>query len=620
MVNLMKKSKLLGVAALATALLSGTVGLCSGCSKTSDEGASLPFTWQNTNLYFVITDRFYNGDKSNDNSYGRPYKDSAGYTAGTFHGGDFKGLTQKLDYIRSLGVNAIWVSSPVEQAHGWVGGGPMGMYQYYAYHGYYGLDFTSIDANMGTVEEFRTFVNEAHKRGIRVLIDVVMNHSAYATLKDMCDLKFGETANGVDPCAEWMPNASAGETFHNRPVDARSYPSWDRWWGKDWIIFDAYGEPCGAEDGLDKCLAYLPDFKNTNPNANKVSLPQFLLDKWKTPNPKYDIPAAIPYRQGKMSVAQFQAHWIASWVEEFGIDGYRADTVKYVSKESWKLLKEYSVAALNKWREKNKGKDPAADWTDPFYMTGELWAFTTDPEDKSGFAKDGGFDSLIDFYFNPDGVNLNTCIMPDQSDWEKYGKLYGRLEGKVPLGNLTYISSHDTSLCRKKNMAKAALNFLLLPGSVQIFYGDETSRVNDMGGGIDMEQGIRSDMNFPKDVDNAKEWAANVATLSKEFSKDNEILAVWQKIGQFRLRNPAVGAGYQEKLSDGSYCRMFKDKAKGIDNAVVIHVGDAKQVEVGKCFADGTKLQDAYSLKYYTVKDGKVEGDFNFAALLEIKR
>ena len=104
------------------------------------------------------------------------------------------------------------------------------------------------------------------------------------------------------------------------------------------------------------------------------------------------------------------------------------------------------------------------------------------------------------------------------------------------------------------------------------------------------------------------------------FTKDNEILAVWQKIGQFRLRNPAVGAGYQEKLSDGSYCRMFKDKAKGIDNAVVIHVGDAKQVEVGKCFADGTKLQDAYSLKYYTVKDGKVEGDFNFAALLEIKR
>ena len=387
------------------------------------EGDDLPFTWQNTNLYFVITDRFSNGDKSNDNSYGRPYKDSAGYNAGTFHGGDFKGLTQKLDYIRSLGVNAIWVSSPVEQSHGWVGGGPMGMYQYYAYHGYYALDFTSIDANMGTVEDFRTFVNEAHKRGIRVLIDVVMNHTGYATLKDMCDFNFGRTSHGEDPCKEWIPNKDFGQTFHDKPIDASYDSSWNRWWGKDWILFDGYGESCGAEDGLDKCLAYLPDLKNTAPNAKPVNIPEFLQDKWKSPDKDHDIPAALKYRQGSMSVAQFEAHWLASWVEEFGIDGFRCDTVKYVSKDSWKLLKEYSTEALEHWRDKNKGKDPAASWTDPFYMTGEVWAFTNDPNDKSEYAKKGGFDSLIDFYFNPDGVNLNTCITPDQSDWVTYGNM-----------------------------------------------------------------------------------------------------------------------------------------------------------------------------------------------------
>ncbi|NLK85502.1 MAG: alpha-amylase [Aeromonadales bacterium] len=589
-------------------------------NKTVDyEGAQLPFTWQNTNLYFVITDRFKNGDKTNDNSYGRPSVDSAGYNAGTFHGGDFKGLTQQLDYIRSLGVNAIWVSSPVEQSHGWVGGGPMGLYQYYAYHGYYGLDFTSIDANMGTVDDFRTFVNEAHKRGIRVLIDIVMNHSGYATLKDMCDFNFGRTTHGEDPCKEWVPTKEMGQTFHDKPIDASFDSSWNNWWGKDWILFDGYGEPCGAEDGLDKCLAYLPDFKNTNPNGPAVKLPEFLTKKWSTPNAKYDIPAAIPFRSGSMSVAQFQAHWLASWVEEFGIDGFRCDTVKYVSLDTWKLLKTYCVEALEKWRAKNKGKDPAANWTDPFYMTGELWAFTNDPEDKSGFAKDGGFDSLIDFYFNPDGVNLNTCILPDQSDWEKYGKLYGRLEGSVPLGNMAYISSHDTSLCRKKDMAKAAYNFLLLPGSVQIYYGDETSRVNDMGGGIDLEQGIRSDMNFPKDIDNQSLWAADVATLSKTYSAD-PILATWQKVGQFRLRNPAVGAGLQEKLDDGSYCRRFKDPAKGIDNAVVIHVGEAKSVQVGKCFANGDKLQDGFTGKTYTVENGAVTIDVEKIALLEKQR
>ena len=154
----------LASAVLGCALLAGAgVYVYQHNSKAGDfQGSSLPFSWQNANLYFVITDRFKNGDPSNDNSYGRPSKDSAGYTAGTFHGGDFKGLTSNLDYLRSLGINAIWVSSPVEQSHGWVGGGPMGMYQYYAYHGYYGLEFASIDANLGTVEDFRTFVNEAH--------------------------------------------------------------------------------------------------------------------------------------------------------------------------------------------------------------------------------------------------------------------------------------------------------------------------------------------------------------------------------------------------------------------------------------------------------------------------
>lgn len=607
------------VLAAALAVGAGSAYFTNKNASAMQEGADLPFTWQNTNLYFLITDRFENGDKSNDNSYGRPTVDAAGYKAGTFHGGDFKGLTNRLDYIRSLGINAIWVSSPVEQSHGWTGGGPMGMYEYYAYHGYYGLDFTSIDANMGTVEDFRNFVNEAHKRGIRVLVDVVMNHSGYATLKDMCDFKIGRTNHGEDPCKGWAPNTQMGQTYHDKPINASADPSWDRWWGKDWILFDGYGEHCGADDGLDACLAYLPDFKNTNPNDKKVTIPTFLQEKWSKADKDHDIPAALPYREGSMSVAQFQAHWLSSWVEEFGIDGYRCDTVKYVSKDSWKLLKEYSQAALEKWRAENKGKDPAASWTDGFYMTGELWAFTNDPDDKSGFAKEGGFDSLIDFYFNPDGVNLNTCIIPDTEEWEKYGKLYGRLEGKPALGNMTYISSHDTSLCRKKDMAKTGILFELLPGSIQVYYGDETNRQNDMGGGIDMEQGIRSDMNFPADVNNAKQWAANVSTMSTSFAKD-EVTATWQKVGQFRLRNPAVGAGLQEKLADGSYCRHFIDKSKNIDNSVVIHFGQADKVQVGKCFADGTELQDGFTGKYYTVKNGEVDVKVEKVALLEIKR
>lgn len=80
-----------------------------------------PFSWQNATVYFVLTDRFVNGDPTNDNSYGR-HKDGM-QEIGTFHGGDLKGLTSKLDYLQQLGVNALWISSPLEQIHGWVGGG-----------------------------------------------------------------------------------------------------------------------------------------------------------------------------------------------------------------------------------------------------------------------------------------------------------------------------------------------------------------------------------------------------------------------------------------------------------------------------------------------------------------
>lgn len=84
-----------------------------------------PFSWQNATVYFVLTDRFVNGDPTNDNSYGR-HKDGM-QEIGTFHGGDLKGLTSKLDYLQQLGVNALWISSPLEQIHGWVGGGTKGI-------------------------------------------------------------------------------------------------------------------------------------------------------------------------------------------------------------------------------------------------------------------------------------------------------------------------------------------------------------------------------------------------------------------------------------------------------------------------------------------------------------
>ncbi len=98
--------------------------------EKADSAASAPFNWHNATIYFVLTDRFVNGNPANDNSYGR-HKDGM-QEIGTFHGGDLQGLTSKLDYLQQLGVNALWISSPLEQIHGWVGGGAKGDFPHYA--------------------------------------------------------------------------------------------------------------------------------------------------------------------------------------------------------------------------------------------------------------------------------------------------------------------------------------------------------------------------------------------------------------------------------------------------------------------------------------------------------
>ena len=123
-----------------------------------------PFLWAGANIYFLLTDRFNNGDVSNDLKFNR-----TGVAAKLrgFEGGDIKGITQKIEegYFNNLGINAIWLTPIVEQIHGSVDEGT-GMT--YGYHGYWTKDWTSLDANFGSEEDLKNMVELAHKKGIRI--------------------------------------------------------------------------------------------------------------------------------------------------------------------------------------------------------------------------------------------------------------------------------------------------------------------------------------------------------------------------------------------------------------------------------------------------------------------
>lgn len=139
------------------------------------------FDWDEAVIYFMVTDRFFDGNETNntasgDQTYGKD-------NPGLYHGGDFAGLTQKLDYLDELGINTVWITPIVENIPGVkvTGTGSADVPYNAAFHGYWASDFTKLNPTLGTEEEFRTLISEAHKRGIKIMVDIVVNHAGYGT-------------------------------------------------------------------------------------------------------------------------------------------------------------------------------------------------------------------------------------------------------------------------------------------------------------------------------------------------------------------------------------------------------------------------------------------------------
>lgn len=575
-----KSVKDLGITTGGTSItVSATVtnGEGSGTASATLTTADIPtvpdtFTWKNALIYFVIQDRFYDGDSSNNNSYGRMSKDDLGSSIGTFHGGDIKGLTEKLDYINDLGVNAIWITAPYEQAHGWCGGGSNGDFAHYAYHGYYPLDYTMMDKNMGTVEEFRTFVTECHKRGIRVVMDVVMNHTGYLTLQDCQDYEldiFKSSFSGGKSTDMGFKIGSDGDTYHKHhdKIDYNGHKDgWAKWWGSSWVRAGVPGYTAGGGDELTKNLDNLPDVKTENTIAQTVA--PVLKTKWGKESSGYDnwiIPAAKSLRSTSSTNVPvvWIEKWLAAWVEEFGIDGFRCDTAKHVDMYRWNELKNLCKTALANWRNSSRADEYAKDWDEDFWMTGEAFGWK-----KSGNSSwfSNGFDSMIDFTVAPKGGMKSYS--PNLPSWDE------RLGDSQAL---LYISSHDTGLGRASNQTELGTSFVLMPGLVQIYYGDETARpFGDTGS--DPNQGTRSDFN----------WSAATGETAKH----------WGKVGTFRKFNPAVGAG------TGSATKRTYSGPAG-ESKVAIGISGTS-VDVKDLFTDGTTVYNWYDGASATVSGGKV--------------
>jgi alpha-amylase len=501
-----------------------------------------------------MTDRFVNGNPTNDNSYGRQRETvSSKADVATFHGGDLKGLTQKLQegYFRELGVNALWITAPYEQIHGWIQGGNK-EFKHYAYHGYYALDYTVLDKNMGTPEELREMVDLAHSQGIRVLFDVVMNHPGYLDIQTASDLKVDVLWKG------WEKDGNLLRNYHNF-IDYNS-DNWGDWWGRPWVRAGLPGYLDGGRNDLTMQLAFLPDFRTESTEVVKV--PKFLREK---PDTKAaDIPGA--------TVRTYLVTWLTNWVREYGIDGFRCDTVKHVEPEAWAVLKQEGTKALAEWKARNPAKkiDDAA-----FWMVGEYWGADANPHKMLK----SGFDAMINFEFQ----ERDRDFTKPEKLFSEYAKVQA---GRAP-HMLNYLSSHDTKLFDRDKLVEGGAALLLAPGGVQIYYGDESARPMGPVPNTDPQQATRSDMN----------WNA----------LDAKLLSHWRKLGTFRARHQALARGEHKQLGTAPYTFSRVDALSGDKVVVAMEATGEVTLPVGGVFPDGQKLRDAYTGRAAIVEKGGVK-------------
>ncbi|MBC7885574.1 MAG: alpha-amylase, partial [Saprospiraceae bacterium] len=494
-----------------------------------------------------------NGSSSND--YKHPVAPDA---FRGFMGGDVNGITAKIQegYFNKLGVDAIWMTPLVENIISHV---DEGTGVSYGFHGYWTKDWTAFDKRIGTKKEIAQMVKVAHDHGIRVIFDVVINHTGPVT-----------------------------------PLDVQ--------WPEEWVRTDP---GCTYQDygSTVTCtlVKNLPDIKTES--TAEVKLPDFLIKKWKTEGRYEEEMTELDAFFARTNYPRRPYYYIIKWltdlIRDFGIDGFRVDTAKHTEEEIWKVLRDEAVLAREDWK-KTHSTEVMDD--SKFYMVGEVYNYYAgngriyDFGDKKVDYFNYGFDALINFDFKGDAQKSY------QSLFSKYDALLrGPLKGKSVLN---YISSHDDGNPFDKSRAKpfeSATKLLLTQGAAQIYYGDESARSLKVKAKGDAT--LRSFMNWEeqKSGENAK------------------ILEHWQKLGQFRRNHLSVGAGKHFLISEKPlvFGRIYEDKLirDMIVCALEMNTG-IKKIPVQTFFYEGEVVVDFYSGTTGKVLNGMVEINSPFDLVL----
>ncbi len=510
-------------------------------------------------FYFVMADRFENGTTANDDGGLGSDRLVSGFDPthkGFYHGGDLRGLLDRIDYIQDLGTTAIWLTPSFKNKAVQLEDGPSA-----GYHGYWITDFTQIDPHLGTNADLRALVEAAHRRGMKVYFDIITNHTA-----DVIDYREGKRPAYVSKDESPYRDASG------RVFDDRDYAGTNRFPALDPDVsfpFTPFNPP-GSENL--KVPAWLNDVTLYHNRGNTTFVGEnslygdfFGLDDLFTEHPRVVRGLTDVYK---------------TWIRDFGVDGFRIDTMKHVNDEFWQA---FAPDVLEYARRQGKRE---------FFMFGEV--FDTSRPFTSHFTTRDEVQAVIDFPFQAAAQRFAASSGPTDDlraffrddDWytDADSNVYQlpTFLGNHDMGRIGHFvrqanpGADDAELVARLRLAHALMYFSR--GNPVVYYGDEQGFA-----GLGGDQSARQDM-FPSQVAeyNADDLIGTDATTAvSNFDRRHPLYRSIAALARTAERHPALrdGAHQHRWSSDGPGIYAFSriDRREQREYVVALNNAEAER-------------------------------------------
>ncbi len=518
-------------------------------------------------FYFVLPDRFANGDKANDKGGLTGSRLATGYDPtdkGFYQGGDLKGLTQRLDYIKGLGTTSIWLA-PIFRNQPVQGEGANASA---GYHGYWITDFTQVDPHFGTDKDLQTLISKAHAKGMKVFFDVITNHTA--DVVDYEEKSYDYLSKGAFPYL----------TKDGKPFDDADYADGS-------TVF-----PAVDADSFPRTPVVPAAKQNTKVPAwlNDPTMYHNRGDStWAGESATYgDFVGLDDLWTERPEVVEGMEKIYEKWVRDFDIDGFRIDTVKHVNTEFWTQW----ATALDAYAAR-KGRDD-------FFMFGEV--YSADTSVTSPYVTQGRLDSTLDFPFQDAARSYASQGGSARKLAAVFGDDYKYTTDKAnAYEQVTFLGNHDmgrigtfleqddagASDARLVKKAKLANELMFLSrGNPVVYYGDEQG-FTGAGGDKDARQTLFAsevadyldDDQLGTDRTHAEDAYDTSAPLYKQISA----------LAKLRKAHPALADGVQSEryAADGSGIYAFSrtDARTGTEYVVAFNNAEAAKTAT---FATGS--------------------------------